>query len=62
VCSIIDFETLILNLYEYMIPLRKKGDECTPSVSDLEVILDKVWMKHWEYKSSITFKLLILQM
>jgi hypothetical protein len=23
---------------------------------------DKVWVKHWEYKSSITFKLLSLQM
>jgi hypothetical protein len=22
----------------------------TPSVSDLEVILDKFWVKHWEYK------------
>jgi hypothetical protein len=35
---------------------------CTPSVSDLKVILDKVWVKHWKYKSSITFKLLSLQM
>jgi hypothetical protein len=34
----------------------------TPSVSNLEVVLDKVWIKYWEYKSSITFKLLSLQM
>jgi hypothetical protein len=27
---------------------------CTPSISDLEVVLDKVCVKHWEYKSSIT--------
>jgi hypothetical protein len=32
----------------------------TPSVSDLDVVLDKVCVKHWEYKSSITFKLLSL--
>jgi hypothetical protein len=34
----------------------------TPSVSDLEVVLDKVMVKHWEYKSSIIFKWLSLQM
>jgi hypothetical protein len=33
----------------------------TRFVSDLEVVLDNVWIKHWEYKSSITFKLLMLQ-
>jgi hypothetical protein len=38
-----------------------KRGVCTPSVSDLEVVLDKVCVKHWEYKSSITFKLLSLQ-
>ena len=27
-----------------------------------KIVLDKVWVKHWEYKSSITFKLLSLQM
>jgi hypothetical protein len=35
---------------------------CPPFVSDLEVVLDKFGVKHWEYKSSITFKLLSLQM
>ena len=35
---------------------------CTPSVLVKEVVLDIVWVKHWEYKSSITFKLLSLQM
>jgi hypothetical protein len=34
----------------------------TPSVSDLEIVLDKIWVKHWGYKSLITFKLLSLQM
>jgi len=35
---------------------------CTPSILNLEVVLDKVWVKHWKHKSSITFKLLSLQM
>jgi hypothetical protein len=34
----------------------------TPSGSLLEVVLDKVWIKHWEYKSWITFKPLSLKM
>ena len=34
----------------------------TPSVLVKEVVLDIIWVKHWEYKSSITFKLLSLQM
>jgi hypothetical protein len=38
------------------------GSKRTPSVSDLEVVLNEVWVKHWEDKSSITFKLLSLQM
>jgi hypothetical protein len=33
-----------------------------PSDSLLEVVLDKIWVKHWEYKSWITFKLLSLKM
>jgi hypothetical protein len=27
-----------------------------------EVVLDMIWVKHWEYKSLITFKLLSLEM
>jgi hypothetical protein len=34
----------------------------TLSSSLLEVVLDKVWVKHWEYKSWITFKSLSLKM
>ena len=32
----------------------------TPSVLVKEIVLDKIWVKYWEYKSSITFKLLSL--
>jgi hypothetical protein len=34
----------------------------TPSVLQIEDVLDKVWVKHWEYKSLITFKLLSFKM
>jgi hypothetical protein len=34
----------------------------TPSDSLLEVVLDKVWVKHWKYKSWITFKSVSLEM
>jgi hypothetical protein len=34
----------------------------TLSGSLLEVVLDKVWVKHWEYKTRTTFKSLILKM
>ena len=30
----------------------------TPSILEKNVILDKFWVKHWEHKSWITFKLL----
>ena len=30
----------------------------TPSILEKNVVLDKVWVKHWEYKSWITLKLL----
>jgi hypothetical protein len=33
----------------------------TPSRLVKEVVLDKVWIKHWEYKSWITFKLFSLK-
>jgi hypothetical protein len=34
----------------------------TPSGLVKEYVLDKIWVKHWEYKSWITFKLLSLEM
>jgi hypothetical protein len=35
---------------------------CTPSGLVNEVVLDMIWVKHWEYKSLITFKSLSLEM
>jgi hypothetical protein len=34
----------------------------TPSGLVKEDVLDKIWVKHWEYKSWITSKLLSLEM
>jgi hypothetical protein len=34
----------------------------SPSGFLLEVVLDKFWVKHWEYKPRITFKSLSLKM
>jgi hypothetical protein len=34
----------------------------TPSGLVKEDVLDKIWVKHWKYKSWITFKLLSLEM
>jgi hypothetical protein len=34
----------------------------TPSGLVKEDVLDKIWVKHWEYKSWITFNLLSLEM
>ena len=49
-------------VYVYTYISRLLGYIYTPSVLVKEVVLDKIWIKHWEYKSSITFKLLSLQM
>ena len=58
------------NTLSHIIFLRRHADVCwklnrsrrIPSVLVKEVVLDKVLVKYWEYKSSITFKLLSLQM
>jgi hypothetical protein len=34
----------------------------TPSGLVNEIVLDKIWVKHLEYKSGITFNLLSLEM
>ena len=36
-------------------------EQHTPSVLVKEVVLDKILVKHWEYKSSITFKFFSLK-
>ena len=33
-------------------------NQVTPSILEKNVVLDKVWVKHWKYKSRITFKFL----
>jgi hypothetical protein len=50
----------VLRVSRKVTPVATHGH--TPSVLVKDVILDNVWVKHWEYKSSITFKLLSLQM
>jgi hypothetical protein len=46
-------------------PLTNENEthyDCTPSGLVNEVVLDMIWVKHWEYKSWITFKSLSLEM
>ena len=54
-----DVVVFLLNICSYKLCLWSWP---TPSVLVKEVVLDKIWVKHWEYKLSRTFKLLSLQM
>jgi hypothetical protein len=48
----------------YTVPIivTMKNLVARPSGLVNEVVLDMIWVKHWEYKSLITFKLLSLEM
>jgi hypothetical protein len=55
-------KVLLVNRYFLANDDRLKFLFHTPSGLVNEVVLDMIWVKHWEYKSWITFKLLDLDM
>jgi hypothetical protein len=60
--TIVSFIIIILPLWLKTEPHVRQLCIYTPSGLVKEDVLDEIWVKHWEYKSWITFKLLSLEM